>query len=369
MAVLGQLIIDSGERSANLRYAAGFSTPDDFIWFSAGDMRAVVMSSLEYNRAKSFVRPGTAVLAESSLGGPKRLDILCRIAEQYHLAGFSVPEDFPLYWADQMRNKGLIVQTDKKDFFPEREIKSEAEAEKITFSLRAAEAGCRRAFEVLRETEISSDKKLFWQGEVLTSELLRFEIDSTMMKMGMLATGTICAGGFQGSQPHNTGSGALYADVPIVMDIFPRSAENGYWGDLTRTVVRGTPRDIVKKAYEAVLEAREYAKTLIFPGADPAEIHRAAACVMEKKGFYTGRNDKGDFGFFHGLGHGVGVDIHEAPRLSPRSNEPLKKGIVVTVEPGLYYPEWGGIRLEDMVYLDENGKARCLTKIEDFLIV
>ena len=369
MAQLGRLIIDAGEISADLRYASGFSTPDDFIWFEAVDLRGVVMSSLEYNRAKSSAAPGVSVFAEEEMGGPERLNIIKEIARRYHLNGFVVPGDFPLLWADKIRSCGLTVQPCDSKFFPEREFKNETEAEKITRSLRAAEAGCRRAFDVLREAEISADKVLVWNGSPLTSEILRFEIDSTMMKCGMLATGTICAGGVQGSQPHNSGSGVLYADSPIVMDVFPRSAENGYWGDLTRTVVKGKPSDIVKRAYEAVLEARETGKKMIAPGVSSKEIHNAAARVLEKYGFYTGRNERGDFGFFHGLGHGVGLDIHEAPRLSYRVDEPLKKGIVVTVEPGLYYPAWGGIRLEDMVYLDHDGKARCLTEIEDFLVV
>ena len=151
------------------------------------------------------------------------------------------------------------------------------------------------------------------------------------------------------------------------MDVFPRSMTSGYWGDLTRTMVKGKAPEVVKKAYAAVFEAREFAKTLIRPGAIPEDIHRAAEGVLEKHGFMTGRNDAGDFGFFHGLGHGVGLEIHEAPRLSLRNRTPLKGGEIITVEPGLYYPEWGGIRLEDMVYVESSGSCRCLTEVEDFL--
>jgi len=182
-----------------------------------------------------------------------------------------------------------------------------------------------------------------------------------------VASGTICAGGSQSACPHDAGSGVLYAGTPIVMDVFPRSMTSGYWGDLTRTMVKGRAPEVVKRAYHAVLEAREHAKTLIRPGAVPEEIHNAAAAMLEKRGFLTGRNDVGDFGFFHGLGHGVGLEIHEAPRLSLRNRTPLKGGEIVTVEPGLYYPEWGGIRLEDMVYVEPSGACRCLTQVEDFL--
>ncbi|MBQ9500739.1 MAG: M24 family metallopeptidase [Lentisphaeria bacterium] len=366
---LGQLIIASGEASSDMRYAAGFSTPDDFIWFSAGPCRGVVMSPLEYGRACRSAAPGVKVFTEKEWGGPDRREIICAVARKYGVTGFSVPGDFPLLWADRLRGAGLVIRPEEAPFFPGREKKSGDEVRMITSALRQAEAGCRRAFDVLRETEIARDRTLLWRGAPLTSELLRFEIDSTMMKGGMLASGTICAGGVQGSQPHNQGSGVLHADAPIVMDIFPRSASTGYWGDLTRTVVRGKPADIVKRAYDAVLDARETAKKGIRAGVPGSEIHKIAADVLEKHNFHTGRGEAGDHGFFHGLGHGVGLDIHESPRLSPRGTEPLRPGAVVTVEPGLYYPEWGGIRLEDMVYLDPAGSVRTLTGIEDFLVL
>ncbi|MBQ4329121.1 MAG: M24 family metallopeptidase [Lentisphaeria bacterium] len=116
-----------------------------------------------------------------------------------------------------------------------------------------------------------------------------------------------------------------------------------------------------------MLEAREYTKKLIKPGMYGAAIHCAAEAILEKHHFYTGSNEQGQFGFFHGLGHGVGLEIHEMPRLSPKARTALKGGEVVTVEPGLYYPEWGGIRLEDLVYLSPEGKTVCLTQAPDFL--
>ena len=362
-----RLIVASGETSSDLRYAAGFSAPDEFIWFDDGaGRREVVMSALEFSRAVRSVRRDTEVLPEQRFG-VTRVEILRALAAELRAEGFLVPQDFPLLLADTLRESGLAVVAESGPFFPAREWKTPDEVEKITRSQRAGEAGCRRAFAVLRETDTDSSGRLIWNGEVLTSELLRGEIDVEMVRLGMLPTGTICAGGEQGSQPHNAGSGPLFANRPIVMDIFPRSAETGYWGDLTRTVVRGRASDIVKRAYDAVLAARELGKSLVALGADPAEIHRAAAESMEKAGFRTGQGEKAAFGFFHGLGHGVGLDIHEAPRLSPRNPVPLRGGEVVTVEPGLYYPEWGGIRLEDLVYLSPEKGAQCLTELEDFL--
>ena len=153
------------------------------------------------------------------------------------------------------------------------------------------------------------------------------------------------------------------------MDVFPRMLKNGYWGDLTRTVVKGRPADVVQRAFDAVCKARDAAKKALGPGVVPGAVHRAAEASMTSDGFPTGRCENGSYyGFFHGLGHGVGLDIHELPHLNPRGIKPLRGGEVITVEPGLYYPEWGGIRMEDMVYITADG-AECLTQItSDFVI-
>ena len=364
MSRMGKLMISSGEKSPDMRYASGVSTPDDIIWFQADSVKGVIASPLEFDRLKATGRCDTAVFPTDEFSGPHYLDILKCIAQRYKLDGFVVPEDFPLLMADRLRENGLCVEAVETGFFPEREFKSSSEVALITQSLRAAEAGCRRAIDVLKESDVNKDGVLVWNGEILTSEILRSEIDCTMLRMSCLPTGTICAGAAQGAQPHNQGSGPLYANTPIVMDIFPKSSLTGYWGDLTRTVVKGKAQDVVKKAFDAVFEARELAKSMLKIGADPAEIHNAAAAAMEKRGFQTGVSDAGNFGFFHGLGHGVGLDIHEAPRVSPRNPQLFRGGEVITIEPGLYYPEWGGIRLEDMAYISPDGNIEILTKIE-----
>ncbi len=366
MHKIARLIVASGEQSGDLRYASGFSAPDEFIYFDNGTRRGVLVSALEHGRALRSAQKNVEVHAELAFGRT-RLEMLTALAAELQVEGFLVPADFPLHLADRLRESNLKVVAEPGAFFPEREWKRPEEIDRIRLSQQAGEAGCRRAFAVLRETDTDREGRLIWNHEVLTSERLRGEIDVELVRHGMLPTGTICAGGTQGSQPHNLGSGALYANQPIVMDIFPRSAGSGYWGDLTRTVVRGHAADLVKRAYEAVLAARELGKSLVAIGAIPSEIHRAAAERLERAGFRTGEGDAGSFGFFHGLGHGLGLDIHESPRLSPRNSTPLRGGEVVTVEPGLYYPEWGGIRLEDLVWLSPDKGAVLLTELEDFL--
>ena len=164
-----------------------------------------------------------------------------------------------------------------------------------------------------------------------------------------------------------TGSGILYADTPIVMDIFPKSMQSGYWGDLTRTVVKGKASDIVKKAHAAVCDAKYTATAEIAIGKNPADLHILAENILASHGFATGVGASGDYGFFHSLGHGVGLEIHEAPRISYRNTSPLQGGEIITIEPGLYYPEWGGIRQEDLLYISPEGAVVNFTTLPDTL--
>jgi len=361
-----RLLIGSGENCSDIRYASGISTPDDFIYFEYNNEKYAILSALEIDRGRSCAKNGVNVASEADFGGISRINIINTIAGKCRCNDFTVPDNFPLGLADQMRASGLTVTPEANSFYPEREFKTTDEVKAITAALRAAEAGLAKAIEVLRAGDIYKDQ-IIYNGQILTSEMLRAEIDSEILHHNMLPTGTICAGGIQGSQPHNAGSGPLKANAPIVMDIFPRSPATGYWGDLTRTVVKGKASDIVRRAYDAVFEAREYAKSLIKIGTYGALIHCAVEGILEKHHFFTGANEQGQFGFVHGRGHGVGLDIHEFPRLSPRSRSALKGGEVVTVEPGLYYPEWGGIRLEDLIYLTADGESVCLTAAPDFL--
>ena len=358
------LIIGSGERSADLRYATGLATPDDFLYFAVDEIRGAVLSPLEHDRALHSVKPGVTVFATADFPGHSFPELVAALAERYRIGRFEVPADFPLGLAEALRGSGLTLQVRSGIFFPEREFKDDAETAEVRRGVQAAATGARRAFEVLAEATIEADSRLFWRGEALTSERLRCEIDQAQLAAGAMPGGTIAAGGRQGAEPHHTGSGPLYAHTPIVMDIFPRLIDSGYWGDLTRTVVKGRAPEIVRRAFTAVREAREQAKAQLRPGAIPAEIHQNAVRLLDRHGFRTGCENGRNFGFFHGLGHGLGLEIHEAPRLSPGNTRPLRGGEIVTVEPGLYYPEWGGIRLEDVVRITPDG-CECLTELPD----
>ena len=364
-----ELIVADIEKSADILYASGFRAPDPFIYYRRGDEKGIVLSVLEHDRGVQERHPWVKVhrLEEFASGGGDTAEVIQALANFLGITEYVVPKDFPLYLADALRGSGLQVACKKDDFFPERCYKSSNEVSKITQAMRITEKGMRRACKILAEATVcSSANTLIWQGTTLTSEIMRSEINIELIRHGAVAESTIVACGAHSAEPHNTGSGPLFAAQPLVIDIFPRMAENGYWGDITRTFVKGRAPEIVKKAFAAVKAARDDSKKLVMAGAIPSDIYGAAVKQLEESGFPTGAKDGRNYGFFHSLGHGVGLEIHESPRLGPRNQTPLNGGEVLTVEPGVYYPEWGGVRLEDMVVVTANG-CECITDFESVL--
>jgi Xaa-Pro aminopeptidase len=201
--------------------------------------------------------------------------------------------------------------------------------------------------------------------ERLTSERLRTVIEQAVLAAGGIPAHTIVAGGVQGCDPHEQGHGPLRANQAIILDIFPRSARTGYFGDITRTVVRGRAGAELRRQWHVVKEGQEVAFRMLRAGAEGSVVHGAILELFEAEGFKTGFNGKRMQGFFHGTGHGLGLEIHEPPRVSPLPQR-LEQGNVVTVEPGLYYPRTGGVRLEDVVVIGARG-SRNLTRFPKFL--
>jgi Xaa-Pro aminopeptidase len=168
----------------------------------------------------------------------------------------------------------------------------------------------------------------------------------------------VVAGGKQSSEPHEIGSGVLKDHEPIVIDIFPRSKFTGYFADMSRTVCIGAPPARLKKMYNTVLDAQELAIAMVAPGVVCSDIQNAVEKLFIKRGFETSGKGK-EFayaeGFVHGIGHGVGTTIHEEPRIGTDTMGILEEGDVITIEPGLYYKDIGGVRLEDMLLVTSNG--------------
>jgi Xaa-Pro aminopeptidase len=226
-----------------------------------------------------------------------------------------------------------------------------------------AEAGMGEAIRVLRSAKIGRDRRLTYRNAPLTSEKLRAAIDSAIVQEGGLASHTIVAGGKQGCDPHEPGHGPLRAHEPIILDIFPRSQATGYFGDITRTVVRGCASEAIRKLYDTVFQGQQAAFEKMRAGVPTADVHRTVQELFGRLGYKTGKHNGRMQGFFHGTGHGLGLEIHEVPRTGPNSPGVLKRGQVVTVEPGLYYPELGGVRLEDVALVTRRS-PRNLTRFE-----
>jgi len=231
-----------------------------------------------------------------------------------------------------------------------------------------AEVGLAEGIQTLKNARIGKNRRLSYHNVPLTSEKLRAIIDIAIIQAGGLASHTIVAGGRQACDPHEQGHGVLRAHEPIIIDIFPRSQKTGYFGDITRTVVKGRANESARRLYQTVARAQEIGFEKIESGVAGAEVHKAVKEFFDGQGYKTGRRDGCMQGFFHGTGHGLGLEIHETPRISATSSDYLRAGHVVTVEPGLYYQEIGGIRLEDVAFIASNN-PRNLTKFEKVLEV
>ncbi|MGH7845395.1 MAG: M24 family metallopeptidase [Candidatus Binatia bacterium] len=369
------LLVAASDIDANMLYATGFFAPDPFIFFRYRGRNYMVMSDLEIDRAK---KQSTADRVLSLSEYQRRLrkmgrqavgtaDVLELVFKERRIRILTIPANFPVLIADELRARRFKLVVRKDPFFPGREQKTSDEVKNIAASLRAAEAGLEAGIELLRKARIGKDRYLYVHGKRLTSEGVKSVVNTTIMGQGWVPSHTIIAGGDQCVDPHNEGYGPLKAHSSVIFDIFPRSQKTGYFGDLSRTVVRGKASDKLKEAYEMVRQGQEVGFRFIKDGAEGREIHQRILDLFTQKGFPTGKIDGRMQGFFHGTGHGLGLDIHEPPRIASVPSV-LKSGHVVTVEPGLYYLGLGGVRLEDVVLVTNNGN-RNLTRYPKFLEV
>lgn len=367
------LIVADSERDANMLYATGLFVPDPFIYLAAGNRPLLVMSDLEIDRArKQASHCRVASLAEiqnklrrNGVKHPGFAQVIRHIFREKKIRRAIVPDNFPLGLARELKKLGIKLKPER-NVFPKREFKNADEVRKISAALMMAEVGMAEGMQALRLSKIGKRRQLIYRGAPLTSERLRAIIDCAILQASGLAANTIVAGGIQACDPHERGHGPLRAHEPIIFDIFPRSQKTGYFGDITRTFVRGRASEAVRKLYNTVLHGQKIAFNKMRAGTLTSDVHKAVQEFFVERGYKTGRHDGHMEGFFHGTGHGLGLEIHEAPRVGSTSTGKLQSGHVVTVEPGLYYPEIGGVRLEDVALVTGNG-PRNLTRFEKVL--
>lgn len=367
------LIVADSEKDANMLYATGLFVPDPFIWFRHKGRSYAVMSDLEIDRARRAAKvdrvlPYTRfrkLLQRKGDKAPKPRDVLVAVLKEFKIRAVTVPDNFPFALAMALWKAKISVREAADGIFPERQCKRPEEVANIRAALRIAQAGLAKGIETIRRSKIGRGGFLFLRGKKLTSEMVRAEMDVACKRAGGLAANTIVAGGNQGCDPHERGHGPLRAHQSIILDIFPRDEKTGYFGDITRTVVRGRASGVLKRQYQTVLEGQEIAFRELKSGVDGLDVHNKILAHFRKKGFQTGKRGGRMCGFFHGTGHGLGLEIHEPPRVSIVS-EKLKAGHVTTVEPGLYYRGVGGVRIEDVVSITERGN-RLLTNFPNQL--
>lgn len=363
------LLFADSERSSDMLYFGGFHAPDPFIALEAAGKKIAVLNALEFGRGKKESAFDELLPLETyhekarkrwpELGAPGPAEVIAVLAAERRQKIFTIPEDFPAALASQLHAHGLKLVFPEGPLFPERVIKNAREAAAIREGNRCAALGIAAAERLLRQSKIKQGR-LFLKGEPLTSEKLKFAIEVACLEAGALSLNTIAAGGDQACDPHCRGSGPLRANELIIVDVFPRVISTGYHGDMTRTFLKGRASDAQHALVEAVRAAQLGALKAVKAGVNGRDVHRGVVAEFDKRGYKTVRSDKGSTGFFHGTGHGLGLAVHELPRLSGAIDSVLPKGSVVTVEPGLYYPGLGACRIEDVVQVT-GGKAKMLS--------
>src|SRR5216117_4337344 len=278
-----RLIVAASEQDPDMLYATKFWAPDPFIFLQRRGKRTLVLSDLEIDRGRKqadadefvmFSEVETEVQGKSKKA-PAYEKVLARFLKKRGVRSAFVPANFPLRYAEELAANKIRVRARNGIFWPEREAKSDNEVEMMGHALRITEKGLKRAIEVLKQSKPASGKRLRWNGKTLTSEILRAEIDSAILRAGGIPAGTIVAGGDQACDPHERGYGRLYADSLIILDVFPRDAKTGYFGDMTRTVLRGRASEGQRKLWETVKSGQALALKRIKAGVDGMTIHKA----------------------------------------------------------------------------------------------
>lgn len=363
------LLVGHSGDLADFRYGCGFTPVDPVVMLDLGRRVQLVVPLLEVGRARQEA-PRARVFTPSELKIPRvRQRSLAAWAEG--LLGINqcravrVAPTCPAALVAHLQRRRIRVHIEQGPVYPQRARKDAEEMARIREVQRAAVAATRAAVQEIRAARVDRQGFLIRRGRKLTAEEVKVVIELELLRRQCQSRDTIVAGGRQGADPHHRGHGPLRAGAPIVIDIFPQHKHHGYWGDITRTVVKGRATPDVRAMFEAVRTAQREALRLVKPGVRGDRIHARVQELFSERGFFTGERAGLPVGFFHGTGHGVGLDIHEPPSLS-LAKVRLRAGHVVTVEPGLYYPEHGGVRIEDTVAVTAGG-AEILCPCEKVL--
>jgi Xaa-Pro aminopeptidase len=367
------LIYADSLRSPEMRHEVPIAIPDPFLYAERNGERHVVASSFELDRIAA-VAPELQIMPLEEFGldelyaqGLSRdeieLEVVLRAARRFGIEEAAVPATFPLEVGDHLRANGITVAADREQFVARRRVKNKAELAGIRRAQHAAEAAMTAARDLLRAAE-RQNGSLVLEGEPLTCERIKLAVEQAFTANGAFADEFIVSHGAQTAVGHDMGSGPIAPDEPVCLDLFPRDRESGCFADMTRTFVVGEVSDELREFHQLCREALDRSVAAIKPGIAGSELNRICCEVFEEHGFPTLLSKQpGEVlkdGFYHSLGHGVGLEVHEHPTLGRGPGE-LVAGDVIAVEPGLYRNGYGGCRLEDIVLVTEDG-AETLTE-------
>jgi Xaa-Pro aminopeptidase len=361
------LIVGDTVRTPELRHEVPLGIPDPFFYAEIDGRRIVVTSAMEAARVQALGTRlevhtteefGADELRRSGLDSDAYTnELAARVARGLGIERAVVPRGFPLGIADTLRARGVELTVDQKLFDDRRRRKSRHELAGIRRAQRAAEAGMAKARELLSRAE-RANGGLALEGQPLTCELVKEHVQAAFLAHGAIAQEMIVSHGVQTAVGHDMGSGPIAADDVVLLDLFPVDLESSCVADITRTFVVGSPPEELREWHRLCREALELAAAEVRPGVDGGDIHRLVSEFFSDRGFPTllTKPDGEPLldGFYHGLGHGVGLEVHESPSLGVIGEE-LVAGDVITIEPGLYRQGFGGVRVEDLLYVTEDG--------------
>jgi Xaa-Pro aminopeptidase len=366
-AVPDVLIYGDTVRSPELRHEVPVVIPDAFLYAEKGDRRAVVLHSLEIPRVREDA-PELEIVSLEQLGSDElfasgkegweiELELALRGCRELRIESAVVPAAFPVGHADHLRANGIDVTVDRDLFNDRRRSKNETELGGIRKAQKACEAALDASRDLLRRAQ-PNGAGLEVGGEPLTCERIKRVIEDVFADHEVEGSDMIVAHGPQTAVGHNMGSGQIAANEPIVFDLFPKDKTTGCYADMTRTYVVGEPSDELREWHRLVKEALDSSTAGVKPGVNGRKLYEQVCDIFHGAGYKTQLNkEPGEVledGFFHGLGHGVGLEVHELPNMG-RTGQDLITGDVITIEPGLYRSGYGGLRLEDLVLVTKDG--------------
>jgi len=356
----------ASSRDADMRYLTHFTSSDPFVYFrKPGEKGVIIISQMEVGRASREAT--TAVMTRTQAGLP---DILKREKEPYRAIAqmianqtgkkVMVPPNFPVALAQALEDF-CSVTVDKGTVLSIRAKKTRSEINLMKDIQTVTQNAMGQAVSLIRRASVKKGI-LIHEGKVLTSEQVKYTMHQFLLKEGCSAVDTIVSCGEDSAIPHMTGTGPLLADEPIVIDLFPVNEKSGYFADMTRTVVKGEPSTEIHEMYDALCEAKHLAISGVKRGIPGSDLYQIVVDFFRERGYESDTR-----GFVHNLGHGVGLQIHELPTVGPAGNA-LETGNVITIEPGLYYPGIGGVRLEDIGAVTSKGFENFTVFPEELII-